>query len=70
VEPGNGLRGIEERVRAAGGTVRLDGRSGFRVEVELAPERLAALTEHRRAGGDGRAIPRDTAPVGPTVTGA
>ncbi|MFB7886576.1 sensor histidine kinase [Cellulosimicrobium cellulans] len=70
VEPGNGLRGIEERVRAAGGTVRLDGRSGFRVEVELAPERRAALTEPRRAGGDARAIPRGTAPVRPTVPGA
>ncbi|MFJ4233594.1 sensor histidine kinase [Cellulosimicrobium cellulans] len=70
VEPGNGLRGIEERVRAAGGTVRLDGRSGFRVEVELAPEHRAALTERRRAGGDARAIPRGTAPVRPTVPGA
>jgi signal transduction histidine kinase len=70
VEPGNGLRGIEERVRAAGGTVRLDGRGGFRVEVELAPEREAALAEHRRAGGTGHAIPRGTGPVRPTVTGA
>ncbi|MDF9877612.1 sensor histidine kinase [Cellulosimicrobium cellulans] len=70
VEPGNGLRGIEERVRAAGGTVRLDGRSGFRVEVELAPERRAALAEHRRAGGDAREVPRGAVPARPTVTGA
>lgn len=70
VEPGNGLRGIEERVRAAGGTVRLDGRSGFRVEVELAPERVAARAEHRRAGGDVPAVPHGTAPVRPTVPGA
>jgi len=45
VEPGNGLRGLEERVRAAGGTVRLDGRSGFRVEVEL-PGVLEAAAPH------------------------
>lgn len=70
VEPGNGLRGIEERVRAAGGTVRLDGRSGFRVEVELAPEHRAALAEHRRAEGDAREVPRGAVPVRPTVTGA
>jgi len=70
VEPGNGLRGIEERVRAAGGTVRLDGRSGFRVEVELAPERRATLAEHRRVGGDARALPRGTTPVGRTVADA
>ncbi|MFF2267523.1 sensor histidine kinase [Cellulosimicrobium cellulans] len=70
VEPGNGLRGIEERVRAAGGTVRLDGRSGFRVEVELAPEHRAALAEHRRPGGDALAVPLGTAPVRPTVPGA
>ncbi|WP_426309006.1 sensor histidine kinase [Cellulosimicrobium sp. E-16] len=70
VEPGNGLRGIEERVRAAGGTVRLDGRSGFRVEVELVPEHLAARAEHRRAGGDVLASSRGTALVRPTVPGA
>lgn len=38
VEPGNGLRGLAERVEALGGRVRLDGRSGFRVEIELAAE--------------------------------
>ena len=42
VEPGNGLRGLTERVRAHGGSVRLDGRSGFRVEVELAAEPVLA----------------------------
>ena len=68
VSPGNGLRGIEERVRAAGGTVRLDGRNGFRVEVELAPERRAALAENRDA--EARAVPRGTGPVGTTVAGA
>ncbi|MGN6238431.1 MAG: sensor histidine kinase [Cellulosimicrobium cellulans] len=68
VAPGNGLRGIEERVRAAGGTVRLDGRNGFRVEVELAPERRAALAESRDA--EARAVPRGTGPVGTTVAGA
>ncbi|WP_087469310.1 sensor histidine kinase [Cellulosimicrobium cellulans] len=68
VVPGNGLRGIEERVRAAGGTVRLDGRNGFRVEVELAPERRAALAETRDA--EARAVPRGTGPVGTTVAGA
>ncbi|MBM7820476.1 signal transduction histidine kinase [Cellulosimicrobium cellulans] len=68
VVPGNGLRGIEERVRAAGGTVRLDGRNGFRVEVELAPERRAALAENRDA--EARAVPRGTGPVGTTVAGA
>jgi signal transduction histidine kinase len=70
VEPGNGLRGIEERVRAAGGTVRLDGKSGFRVEVELAPERVAARADHRRAGGGAPASSRGTAPVRPTAPGA
>ncbi|MGM7420949.1 sensor histidine kinase [Cellulosimicrobium sp. ES-005] len=69
VEPGNGLRGIEERVRAAGGTVRLDGRNGFRVEVELDPVRRSVV-ERRRVDGDGRALARGAGPVGSTVTGA
>lgn len=43
VEPGNGLRGLSERVEAYGGSVRVDGRSGFRVEIELAPERRAVV---------------------------
>ncbi|WP_435736353.1 histidine kinase [Cellulosimicrobium sp. PMB13] len=42
VEPGHGLQGLAERVEALGGTVRVDGASGFRVEVTLAdpPARL------------------------------
>lgn len=43
VEPGNGLRGITERVEALGGTVRVDGASGFRVEVTLAGAREGVL---------------------------
>ncbi|WP_454043480.1 sensor histidine kinase [Cellulosimicrobium sp. Marseille-Q8652] len=43
VEPGNGLRGITERVEALGGTVRVDGASGFRVEVTLAEAREGVL---------------------------
>ncbi len=39
VEPGNGLRGIAERVEALGGAVRHDGVRGFRLEVEL-PQRV------------------------------
>jgi len=48
VEPGNGLRGLTERVRAQGGSVRIDGRSGFRVEVELAAEHRAVAREASR----------------------
>lgn len=36
VEPGNGLRGIAERVQHLGGEVDFDGADGFRVEVRLA----------------------------------
>lgn len=43
VEPGNGLQGITERVEALGGTVRVDGASGFRVEVTLAGAREGVL---------------------------
>ncbi|QJW36399.1 sensor histidine kinase [Cellulosimicrobium protaetiae] len=68
VEPGNGLRGIEERVRAAGGTVRLDGRSGFRVEVELALEHRAVLGADRAGGA--RVLPRGPGPVGTTTADA
>ena len=69
VEPGNGLRGIEERVRAAGGTVRIDGRNGFRVEVELDPVRRSVV-ERRHVEGEGRALAHGPGPVGSTVTGA
>lgn len=40
IVPGNGLRGLTERVAEIGGTVELDGASGFRVRVEL-PARQA-----------------------------
>lgn len=42
VAVGNGLRGMVERVARAGGSVRFDGRNGFRVEVGLPPARVAA----------------------------
>lgn len=35
VTPGNGLRGLRERVEDHGGTVHLDGTDGFRVRAEL-----------------------------------
>lgn len=35
VRPGNGLRGLRERIDAIGGEVRLDGRDGFRVTATV-----------------------------------
>ncbi|WP_017591918.1 sensor histidine kinase [Nocardiopsis potens] len=43
VVPGNGLRGLRERVAALGGTVELDGSDGFSVRAEL-PAREAVPT--------------------------
>lgn len=40
VVPGNGLRGMAERVEQLGGSVSFDGSDGFRVEVLLAPARV------------------------------
>jgi signal transduction histidine kinase len=40
IVPGNGLRGLTERVAEIDGTVEIDGSSGFRVRVEL-PARQA-----------------------------
>ncbi|MET8870071.1 ATP-binding protein [Nonomuraea sp. NPDC004580] len=33
--PGNGLRGLSERIAALGGDVRLDGGDGFRVTARV-----------------------------------
>ena len=35
IEPGNGLTGMRERVRAMGGVLEVDGSDGFRVRVTL-----------------------------------
>ncbi|GAA1088303.1 sensor histidine kinase [Nocardiopsis composta] len=43
IVPGNGLRGLRERVAALGGTVGFDGSDGFRVRAEL-PAREAVPT--------------------------
>lgn len=42
--PGNGLRGLEERVALLGGTMTVVPRDGFRVEVEL-PEQPRPVTD-------------------------
>jgi signal transduction histidine kinase len=41
ITPGNGLRGLTERVEALGGAVRWDGGRGFRLEVAM-PVRVAS----------------------------
>jgi signal transduction histidine kinase len=41
IRPGNGLRGLTERVEGLGGTVRYDGAHGFRLEVAV-PVRVAS----------------------------
>lgn len=63
-EPGNGLRGLQERVELQGGTLDVTPHDGFRVEIRL-PEQLKplrsgidrAVTAADAAGGAGRGEP-------------